>query len=50
MIAATEQPADRLCTACFTGQYPIELPDERCSASTSSSTLPAYSPERRSTP
>ena len=28
MIDATEQPRDRLCTACFTGQYPIELPDE----------------------
>jgi amidophosphoribosyltransferase len=29
MIEATKQPADRLCSACFTGQYPIELPDER---------------------
>jgi amidophosphoribosyltransferase len=28
MIAATGQQPDRLCTACFTGQYPIELPDE----------------------
>lgn len=27
MIEATEQPRDRLCTACFTGSYPIELPD-----------------------
>jgi amidophosphoribosyltransferase len=26
MIAATEQPATQLCAACFTGQYPIELP------------------------
>ncbi len=26
MIAATEQPAPALCTACFTGRYPIELP------------------------
>jgi amidophosphoribosyltransferase len=25
LIAATEQPANRLCTACFTGQYPISL-------------------------
>jgi amidophosphoribosyltransferase len=25
LIAATEQPASRLCTACFTGQYPIAL-------------------------
>ncbi len=26
MIAATQQPRERLCTACFTGRYPIELP------------------------
>jgi amidophosphoribosyltransferase len=25
LIAATEQPANRLCTACFTGEYPIPL-------------------------
>ena len=25
MIAATEQPANRLCSACFTGEYPIPL-------------------------
>ena len=29
MIEATKQPAERLCQACFTGKYPIELPDER---------------------
>ena len=28
MIDATKQPSDTLCTACFTGDYPIELPDE----------------------
>ena len=28
MIASTGQPADRLCQACFTGEYPVELPDE----------------------
>ncbi|HZA10368.1 amidophosphoribosyltransferase [Mycobacterium sp.] len=28
MVAATEQPASRLCTACFDGEYPIELPRE----------------------
>jgi amidophosphoribosyltransferase len=28
MIAATEQPTSRLCTACFDGNYPIELPGE----------------------
>ena len=27
MIEATEQPRERLCTACFTGKYPIDLPD-----------------------
>ncbi|MFP5346795.1 MAG: amidophosphoribosyltransferase [Actinomycetes bacterium] len=26
MVAATGQPANRLCTACFTGSYPIGLP------------------------
>ncbi len=26
MVGATDQPASRLCTACFTGQYPIPLP------------------------
>ncbi|WP_270886934.1 amidophosphoribosyltransferase [Pedococcus sp. 5OH_020] len=26
MVAATDQPADALCTACFTGVYPVELP------------------------
>ncbi len=26
MIAATEQPTTQLCSACFTGKYPIELP------------------------
>ncbi len=28
LVAATEQPADRLCTACFTGEYPTPLPQE----------------------
>ena len=28
MIAATEQPRSRLCSACFDGEYPIELPGE----------------------
>jgi amidophosphoribosyltransferase len=28
MIAATEQPASRLCTACFTGDYPVALPED----------------------
>ena len=28
LIAATEQPRNRLCTACFTGEYPIAIPDQ----------------------
>ncbi|MBS4727570.1 amidophosphoribosyltransferase [Mycobacterium sp. SM1] len=28
LIAAAEQPASRLCTACYDGKYPIELPGE----------------------
>ena len=28
MIASTAQPASNLCTACFTGSYPIELPED----------------------
>jgi amidophosphoribosyltransferase len=27
MIAATDQPKERLCRACFDGVYPVELPD-----------------------
>jgi amidophosphoribosyltransferase len=27
MIAATEQPAKQLCTACFSGSYPTPLPE-----------------------
>ena len=28
MVAATDQPSDALCKACFDGQYPIPLPEE----------------------
>ncbi|GAA4489651.1 amidophosphoribosyltransferase [Rhodococcus olei] len=28
MVSATEQPASRLCMACFDGEYPIALPTE----------------------
>ncbi|MGO2655125.1 MAG: amidophosphoribosyltransferase [Pseudoclavibacter sp.] len=28
MIEASQQPESELCTACFTGQYPIELPSD----------------------
>ncbi|ANP74137.1 amidophosphoribosyltransferase [Cryobacterium arcticum] len=29
MIASTEQPRESLCTACFTGVYPIKLPESQ---------------------
>src|SRR6185369_11968413 len=29
LIAATEQPKNRLCRACFTGSYPVPLPDSQ---------------------
>ena len=28
MVEATHQPRERLCTACFTGDYPVPLPEE----------------------
>jgi amidophosphoribosyltransferase len=28
LVAASEQPRSRLCTACFSGEYPIPLPEE----------------------
>ncbi|MDT8910713.1 amidophosphoribosyltransferase [Amycolatopsis sp. PS_44_ISF1] len=28
LVAASEQPKTRLCTACFSGEYPIPLPDD----------------------
>ncbi|WP_214402812.1 amidophosphoribosyltransferase [Pseudonocardia lacus] len=28
LVAATEQPRSRLCSACFDGEYPIPLPEE----------------------
>ncbi|OXM70293.1 amidophosphoribosyltransferase [Amycolatopsis vastitatis] len=28
LVAATEQPKSRLCTACFSGEYPIPLPED----------------------
>ncbi|WP_037320462.1 amidophosphoribosyltransferase [Amycolatopsis orientalis] len=28
LVAASEQPKSRLCTACFSGEYPIALPDD----------------------
>ena len=28
MVEATEQPDEELCTACFSGNYPLGLPDD----------------------
>ncbi len=28
MVAATRQPPERLCTACFTGVYPVAMPED----------------------
>ncbi len=28
MVDSTRQTKDQLCTACFTGEYPVALPDE----------------------
>jgi len=28
LVAASEQPKSRLCTACFTGDYPVEIPHQ----------------------
>ena len=28
LVAASEQPRTRLCTACFTGEYPIPIPEQ----------------------
>ena len=27
LVSSTTIPGERLCRACFTGEYPIELPD-----------------------
>ena len=32
MIAASEQPGEELCAACFTGEYPLGLPDNNHNA------------------
>jgi amidophosphoribosyltransferase len=34
-VAATGRPARRLCTACFTGRYPIETPPAEVPGQTS---------------
>lgn len=44
MVAASEQPTSRLCTACFDGKYPIELPRETALGKMSSSTCSPMRP------
>ena len=46
MIAATEQPTSRLCTACFDGNYPIELPPSEQLGKHLLETLPGLDVER----
>ena len=48
LVAATEQPRNRLCTACFSGEYPIASPTR--SASTCWKASGAGSPGRRRRP
>jgi len=47
LVAATEQPVGQLCTACFTGKYPIPLPpDDRLAKNLlDQQQLPLGSPE-----
>ena len=42
MILATDQPRDRLCRACFTGDYPIALPDDEVLGKHVLETLPLF--------
>lgn len=42
MIAATEQPEEKLCTACFSGRYPVALPEPVARAQ---GIIPAREPE-----
>ncbi|MEZ5098066.1 MAG: amidophosphoribosyltransferase, partial [Nocardioides sp.] len=48
MVESTTQPASELCQACFTGEYPIPLPDESrlgknlLETSIATDTLPVY--------
>ena len=46
MIAATEQPRSRLCSACFDGNYPIELPAEEISKNILEGVSGAKSPSK----
>jgi amidophosphoribosyltransferase len=45
MIEATTHPRDRLCTACFTGEYPIPIPQSAQLGRHAVETLPGLSPD-----
>jgi amidophosphoribosyltransferase len=45
MIEATSQPRERLCTACFTGEYPIPIPQSAQLGRHAVETLPGLSPD-----
>ncbi len=56
LIAATEQPRNRLCAACFTGEYPVAIPDQvgkhvlegiarGVTGAPAATSIPAYGPE-----
>jgi amidophosphoribosyltransferase len=48
MIEATQQPRDRLCTACFTGEYPVRIPDSAQLGRHAVDTLPGLSTDAAS--
>jgi amidophosphoribosyltransferase len=45
MIEATTHPRERLCTACFTGEYPIPIPQSAQLGRHAVETLPGLSPD-----
>jgi amidophosphoribosyltransferase len=45
MIDATEQPSSKLCAACFTGQYPVQVDEHGPAAALSQDELPLGAPE-----
>jgi amidophosphoribosyltransferase len=45
MIEASGQPRERLCTACFTGEYPVPIPQSAQLGRHAVETLPGLSPD-----
>ena len=48
MVEATGRPRERLCTACFTGEYPVPLPQEILLGETDQPVLPFEVTQRSS--